>query len=282
MTSAKIIKDVVNTNTGDRWTCFHIKFPRFILAEINTHRMLSKVSASSRAIPVEKMLSKVEEDLFYPAFTKNKKGMQSNEFVKSNNPNIIWEKAADKAVASAKFLLAEGIHKQNANRLLEPFIYHECLIAGTDWGNFFALRAHPDAQPEFQELAYKMLDKYLKGEFLEHVSEGWHGPFSDKIPEDKFTSLEKINIISARVARMSYANFNGEINFQDDLRLADKLSSSCHMSPFEFVVSPLKTAERHGNLRGFIQARKAMFVNENKYSPDLQMIMESKPDWIKL
>ena len=41
-------------------------FPRIILAEVNTHRMLSKNTSSSRAIPFEKMVESVENDPFIP------------------------------------------------------------------------------------------------------------------------------------------------------------------------------------------------------------------------
>ena len=41
-------------------------FPRIILSEINTHRMLSKNTSSSRAIPFEKMLEAVQNNPFIP------------------------------------------------------------------------------------------------------------------------------------------------------------------------------------------------------------------------
>ena len=52
--SAKVIADSVCPK-GVRMTTMEIEYPRFILAELNTHRMLSKNSASSRAIPVKSM-----------------------------------------------------------------------------------------------------------------------------------------------------------------------------------------------------------------------------------
>jgi hypothetical protein len=47
------------------------------------------------------------------------------------------------AVIHARGLLRLGIHKQVANRLLEPFAHMSTLVTATEWGNFFALRAHP-------------------------------------------------------------------------------------------------------------------------------------------
>jgi hypothetical protein len=54
----KILADSVAWHGGERLTTFEVTFPRIVLAEFNTHRMLSRNSASSRAIPVEKMLTR--------------------------------------------------------------------------------------------------------------------------------------------------------------------------------------------------------------------------------
>jgi hypothetical protein len=63
--NAKIVADSLSIH-GDRLTTLLITFPRFILAEVNTHRMLSKNTSSSRAIPFEKMIQSVEKDPFIP------------------------------------------------------------------------------------------------------------------------------------------------------------------------------------------------------------------------
>lgn len=76
---AKVLADSVSP-AGVRLTTLEVTFPRFILAEVNTHRMLSRSSASSRAIPIEKRIKAVEEDPFVPeAFGRNRKGMQATE-----------------------------------------------------------------------------------------------------------------------------------------------------------------------------------------------------------
>jgi hypothetical protein len=61
--NAEIIADSIDYR-GNRITTMLLTFPRFILAELNTHRMFSRNSASSRAIPFEKMVKMVEEDPF--------------------------------------------------------------------------------------------------------------------------------------------------------------------------------------------------------------------------
>ena len=65
---------------GVHMVTFEIEYPRIILAEINTHRMLAKSSASSRAIPFEKMTKQL---IGRPVrFGKANKGMQIYGFVK--------------------------------------------------------------------------------------------------------------------------------------------------------------------------------------------------------
>lgn len=129
-------------------------FPRIILAEMNTHRMLSKNTSSSRAIPFNKMVESIKNDPFVPiAWQKEHKGMQGNEYI--THPNAItirntqWLVARDKAVDSANALSSNyifeegtGVTKQLCNRLLEPFMWTTMLITGprSGWDNFFNLR----------------------------------------------------------------------------------------------------------------------------------------------
>lgn len=142
--SAEIIKDSLN-EFGDRLTTFKLVFPRYILAELNTHRLFSKNSASSRAIPFEKMVKSVTENPFTPiAWQKDHKGMQGTEyFIKEDDINGAiseWIESRDGQTANAKQLNKQGVTKQLCNRLLEPFLYHTVLLSGTEFENFFNLR----------------------------------------------------------------------------------------------------------------------------------------------
>ena len=143
--SAKIIADSKNEQ-GNRITTMMVTFPRFILAELNTHRMFSRNSASSRAIPFEKMVKSVQSDPFIPiAWQKDHKGMQGSEYFQSNseiNQCIQnWNNAKDSAIIQSKLLNnSSGVTKQLCNRLLEPFMCHTVLITATEFSNFFALR----------------------------------------------------------------------------------------------------------------------------------------------
>lgn len=131
---------------GDELISVLCTFPRIILAEVNTHRMLSKNTSSSRAIPFKKMVEAVQENPFIPiAWQKEHKGMQGSEYhVDRKHENAVyeWLKARDYAVKQASMMNNDGITKQLCNRLLEPFMWTTMLITGSreGWDNFFNLR----------------------------------------------------------------------------------------------------------------------------------------------
>lgn len=147
MISAKVIADSKN-EFGNRITTMVVTMPRIILAEFNTHRMFSRNSASSRAIPFEKMVKSVEENPFIPiAWQKDHKGMQGAEYLGRLEGYGDWIVARDCAIRSARHLSEKGITKQLCNRLLEPFMYHTVIVTATEWENFFALRCPQYAVP---------------------------------------------------------------------------------------------------------------------------------------
>jgi thymidylate synthase ThyX len=143
MIKAEIVADSINA-AGNRITSMVVTFPRFILAELNTHRMFSRNSASSRAIPFEKMVKSVEENPFIPmAWQKDHKGMQGTKYFTEEESKTLrrdWLSCRNEVLAKAKELAEQGVTKQLCNRLLEPFMYHTVIITATDWENFFALR----------------------------------------------------------------------------------------------------------------------------------------------
>lgn len=277
-----ITVEVIADSLGlHRLTTFVCEFPRWCLAEVNTHRMLSRSVASSRAIPIPKMIQMTMDKPAMPVFWgRNQKGMQATT---SLSPEEIvlakakWLKARDNAIISALELSDIGLHKQNVNRLLEPWFYVRAIISGTDFENFFALRAHKDAQPEFQVLAAKMLEAYNASTPKRLKAGEWHVPFGDKIDVDRIvadglaesTTDESIpelirKIATARCARVSYFNFEGQDSYLKDVATCDKLFGSVprHLSPAEHVAQCTGDAEQIGNFRGFRQYRK-FFAQEN-------------------
>ena len=237
MITAKIVADSVNTTIRDkRITSFILTYPRFIHAELMTHRMFSRNAASSRAIPISKFIEDVLTDPALPIhWGANQKGMQADNEVNEETKikaMQIWNEARDSAVSHAKQLNELGIHKQIANRLMEPFFHITTLVTATEYENFFKLRAHSAAQPEIRDLAYKMLDA-LADSIPERKTQGqWHIPFGDKFT-DGLSTEQKLKVATARAARVSYKTFEGQINYDKDYNLHDQLLTEGHYSPFE-------------------------------------------------
>ena len=142
--NCEILADSINQQ-GDRITTMKITFPRMMLAELNTHRMFSRNSASSRAIPFKKMVKMVEENPFIPiAWQKSHSGMQGTEYFTEKEDiyrkEQIWRDARRRAVDVAKDLHSSEVTKQLCNRLLEPFMWHTVIVSATEFSNFFKLR----------------------------------------------------------------------------------------------------------------------------------------------
>lgn len=306
--SATIVADSKN-QFDNRLTTFVLTFPRYILAELNTHRMLSKNSASSRAIPFKKMVKSVRTNPFIPiAWMKDHSGMQGNEYFSGWKVNIIkffWILASKFAIVSALILNKLGLTKQLVNRILEPFMWHTVILSGTEFENFFSLRCSEFADIHIQKLAYEMLEAYNNSEPTLLNDGEWHIPFGDKIDVEQVKLLiakdknldpvfvtdysqainvYRIKIAIARCARISYTVVGEEgkpDNYENDIKLFDRLAKSGHYSPFEHVGRAMTESEFNmkssfnaddgidgtwgwsGNFRGFIQYRKTL-VNENR------------------
>ena len=282
--TAEIIADSLNPQ-GIRITSWVLNYNLSIHAELLTHRVFSKNSASSRAIPTAKLIQQViDNPALFVHWGKNIPGMQANEELNDNDKEIakgIWLESRDLAVDQARKLLALNVHKQIVNRVLSPFIVNKIIMTGTEYDNFFKLRAHPDAQPEFQNLAYKMKALYETNKPVQLKAGEWHVPFGDKLDDNQICSLittdnltlgefleakEEIKrkIAIARCARVSYLNYEGKDDYAADVKLCDRLFGSVprHLSPTEHVAQALDSTEFIGNFKGFKQYRK-FFADES-------------------
>jgi thymidylate synthase ThyX len=237
MISAKIVADSINTTIRDkRITSFILTYPRFIHSELMTHRMFSRNAASSRAVPINKFIEDVLTDPAMPIhWGANQKGMQADNEVDEQTKikaMQIWHEAKEDAINHARRMNEIGIHKQVANRLMEPFFHMTTLVTATEYENFFKLRVHGAAQPEIRELAYRMQEA-LDNSIPDRKEEGeWHIPFGDKFMEG-LSIEQKLKVATARAARVSYKTFDGEINYDKDYNLHDQLLAEGHYSPFE-------------------------------------------------
>lgn len=183
--SAKVVCDSSFGNT--RLITLEVEFHRFILPEVNTHRSLSRNYQSSRAVPVKQMIEQVRNDPAMPVhWGKNQAGMVANDEVSgfTREQSILrWQYAAQGAAECAEAFNEAGVHKQIVNRLLEPFMWTKGVITGTydAWQAFLKLRAHRDAQPEIQALAFKIRDA-IEDSVPTELKEGeWHLPYVNQI-----------------------------------------------------------------------------------------------------
>jgi thymidylate synthase ThyX len=240
------------------------------------------------------MIKKVQDDPFIPIYWgKNQKGMQANEELSDDLQRLAeakWLKARNDALFHAQELLDLGIHKQITNRLLEPFLWHTAIVSATEWDNFFALRTHPDAQPEIQRIAVMMKESYDSSTPKKLSEHDWHLPLVDdfddlvaswhqgELPGNLWDALCKISV--GRCARVSYLTHDGKRDPKADIELAERLQLSGHMSPFEHVARPMSTTEilssiasekntMSGNFNGWVQFRKEI-PNEDNFMKTLR------------
>jgi hypothetical protein len=254
MTYAKVIADSISP-AGVRLTTLECEFHRYVLAEVNTHRRFSRNSASSRAIPVEKMIARlVSSPALPPEYVSNKPGMQGGEPLKpelaASCENLIRAHLGG-ALRLADALRDLGLHKGNTNRYLEPWMWHTAVITATDWKNFFAQRASSAslmAIREFRDFADAVMGALAASTPTKLKHGQWHLPYIDDetfdlamSPPPVVDAIETLKKVSAaRCARVSYLTQDGKKSIQDDLTLYERLSTAVpmHASPLEHVATP--------------------------------------------
>ena len=266
--SATIIAHSKSAVDGKEIITYELEYHRFIHSELMTHRTFSRNAASSRAIPVSKMIDLTTAIPIY--WGKNKSGMQANEecnnevsldwdyfndIAVEGTPEDAWIEASSNAIYKARCFDEAGYHKQIVNRLLEPFQMIKVVVTATEWDNFFWLRFHKAAQPEIQELARCMLvaKKYSVAEVLQ-VGE-WHTPYVDHwrdedglkyILEDEdgqgfFCNTQGALKVSASCcAQVSYRKTDDSLEKADKVWQMLTTDERIHSSPTEHQATPIK------------------------------------------
>lgn len=285
--SAEIIAH--STANGIDIITFELEYPRFIHSELMTHRVFSRNAASSRAIPIQLGIDMIYESPASPIhWGANQPGMQAKAEVEDPEyAKSLWTNAARSACDYASVLNMQGLHKQIVNRVLEPFTWMKTIVTTTELSNFFELRAHPDAQPEFQALANLMLAACNDSTPEELNSGEWHMPYvtSSKL-EGGQVFLQDGQVITLEEALMVSASCCAQVSYRkldDDLekakRVFDRLINSrpMHASPVEHQAkAPLSNWSGtldvedgfthvdtsgyawSGNFRGWIQHRQLL------------------------
>lgn len=283
--SAEIIADSISPR-GRRLTTFKLVYPRFIHSEFMTHRLFSRNASSSRAIPVETMLNQVRSAPAYPLhWGRNQPGMQAESQLDEATQahcKALWRNAAHVSASYAKAMSELGLHKQVANRILEPFQMISVIVSSTEFANFFHLRNHQDADPNIRALSEAMYSAREKSRPNLLVANEWHTPFVPYI--DKQYWVEGI-AVPLEVARNVSASVCAQVSFRkEDLSVAkaEKIiyklieSDPCHASPVEHQATPIEASHLDwrdtagithstkngdlwsGNFNGWIQYRKLL------------------------
>ena len=250
---AKIIADSVSAVNGQRITTFELEYPRFIHSELMTHRLFSRNAMSSRAVPIEKMLSYVRYGPAVPVhWGINQAGMQAKAELQGDEQKVVadlWQEAAQGAAYFASLLSDKGLHKQVVNRILEPFQLMKTVLTATEFDNFFWLRKHEDAQPEIKDLADKMYAAMQENNTATLSSDDWHTPyFGDGYwLKDCGISLEDaLAISSSCCAQVSYRLLDDSIEKARKVYQRLVESTPVHASPFEHCASPMKYPKYFG------------------------------------
>jgi thymidylate synthase ThyX len=274
--SCKVIADSIYHT---RITTVQLRYPRFIHAELMTHRVFSRNASSSRAIPVKKLIEEATDRPAVPIFwTKNQSGMQGREGCDAlvvldrteYTREAAWRRARDAAVKHARAFADAGYHKQLVNRLLEPFTHISVVVTATEWANWFNLRFHEDAEPHIDLLAQRMWEAMRASE---PVFSAVHAPYVEGaqslIPDwNNFDTQTAFRKSAARCARVSYLNHDGKApTLDEDMTLFDRLMAGNvkHASPVEHQAIADKNFSKNqllsrplawGNFRGWNQWRQ--------------------------
>lgn len=272
---AKMIEDSISPS-GIRLSTMQLCYPRFVHTEFMTHRVFSRNASSSRAIPVEKMISQVRLNMAMPVhWGLNQKGMQAQQELSELDKveaERLWREAAFRAASVAEQMAILGLHKQVANRILEPFQWMHVIVTATEWGNFYELRNHDDADPNIRLLAQLMKSAQagstpqLRASGNMYASQ-WHLPYitPDERLEFSIKPIHLAKISAARCARVSYLTHDGKApDPAKDLELYNRLVGSrpLHASPVEHQAYPKSRSEFSlgdgfsGNFRNWNQFRK--------------------------
>ena len=291
MITAKIIKDSISP-VNKRIITWELEYPRFIHAELLTHRVFSRNAASSRAIPIETMIAMVMDNPAMPVFWgKNQAGMQSKEELDdtikclriewdSNGVEFPWiderkngtfsgktipidpdeivtEREAAKrtwlhgrnvAIETVRLLVNLKLHKQIANRILEPWAHIKVVMTTTESDNWYFLRDHTDAQPEIHVLASIMLE--LENNSTPQVLDygQWHLPYVDEeviygdnpiIEIGQISLADALKLSTSLCAQVSYRKFDESLD--KAIKIYERLIGSTprHFSPFEHQATPI-------------------------------------------
>lgn len=251
-----VIADSLSTVAGDRLiTAVFPRFWKLLQAEMRTHRMMSQSHYSSRAIPIDKTIEQVTNDPYIPLWTQYQKGMGGSDTLsETHKKQASIESMMLRLVAidTVKDLKSIGVAKQEANRYLEPWMHGGVVCTANIqwWQHFFNLRCKEGVQPDFCIQATQLRDSIANSKPKLLKPGQWHLPFfDDKL--DGYLLPQRLVICTARCARISYDNFEGDFSYGKDKSLHDRLIQDKHMTPLEHSAMCMPDNGSYCNFTGF-------------------------------
>ena len=248
---AHIVAHSKHPQTNREIITFEGNFHRFLTAEVNTHRVISKNGQSSRAVPLASAIQYILDDTAMPVYWgQNQRGMVADNQIedsKIEKAKRVWLNARDSMIEHARELEALGVHKQLTNRLIENFSYQRAVFTATTYDNLFWLRLHKDAQPEFQPFVQEMYDAVIASTpRILQIGE-WHTPyFRDGYwsPDMDVPLEEALKISGSCCAQVSYRKLDDSLDKAnlvfDNLHLFDEDDEvRRHSSPVEHQATPI-------------------------------------------
>lgn len=249
---------------------WELLFPRYIHAELLTHRVFARNASSSRATPLKVTLAEVRDNpMFFNHVGINQSGMVADVELCPQRRTEFFEdwKALASLVADKVEAMSDryGIHKQVLNRALEPFLPIRVIVTTTETENFFKLRLAKNAQPEIRDLARCM---YESMSLKEASQKCFHLPYSEYFPHAK-GNYEKLVRCTCACARVSVGKQNGrETRFYEDEAFFWRLFDNGHLSPFEHCARYIE-GEQCDNFHEYQSYRNFMtFYKERGSSND--------------
>lgn len=171
---------------GTKITTLVLEYPRVIHAQLLTHRVFSKNSSSSRAVPIKSAIDQIDQNPAQYIWTENQSGMSGEVItdpVKLNKINEAMTNLWNQVKQTVLYLgskESEGglnVHKQNAARPLEYYQNIRIVLTSTEWINWDWLRIDSAAQPEIAQLAKMMYEVRESAEYMKLAEGEWHVPF---------------------------------------------------------------------------------------------------------
>jgi hypothetical protein len=249
-----------------------LEYPRAIHAQLLTHRVFSKNSSSSRAVPIKAAIEQIEKEPAEYIWTENKSGMSGNFITDSVKINKIQEATSalwnhvKQTVLYLGSKESEGglnVHKQNAARFLEPFQNIRIVLTSTEWENWDWLRIDAAAQPEIAQLAEMIFEARISNEYMELREGEWHVPFivrkiDEKDPvklityhhpetDKELTAVEAIELSMSICAQTSFRK--EDYSDEKTENVIDKLftGKKVHASPSEHQATPIPQFTDYGD-----------------------------------